>query len=318
MPLTIIIAGALLFLVSLLWYIGTGRLLRGERASLRGAGTARPVSLAAEVAAAPLPPPTRGGRGPHPVPKTPTKHRISREFRLTYTRRIYVHKAFRLEVVIAPEAQGLPELTAQEQRQLKEALRDRLEFEALEAEPLVQVELKCDEEAFEILEAAQAQPLSKDRDTRFPFLIKALQAEDCLLTVVISYLREVDVPETVKTVEIVETVEESASGISQTRVTKSIKTPAGQETAAAPLKAIPLTVEVKSFWRFSASSLSLLQKALGPVVVLVLLAIALASGRQIDRTEAIWYGIVGIANAAGIPLIDAVAKPFAAPGEEAS
>jgi len=315
MTLTIIITGALLFLVSLLWYIGTGRLLRGERASLRGAEAGPPVALAGEVAAVPPPPATRGGRA---VSKAPTTHRISRQFRLTYTRRIYVHKAFRLEVVVAPEAQGLPELTAQERRQLKEAVRDRLEFEALEAEPLVQVELKGDEEAFEILEAAQARPLSRDRDTRFPFLIKALKAEDCLLTVVISYLREIDVPEVVKTVEIVETVEESASGVRKTRVTKSIQTPAGQETIAAPLKTLPLTVEVKSFWRFSASGLSLLQKALGPVVVLILLAIALVSGRQIDRTEAIWYGIVGIANAAGIPLIDAVAKPFAAPGEEAS
>ena len=315
MSLTIIITGALLFLLSLLWYIWTGRLLRGQRASLHGAEAAPLVALAEEAAAAPPPPTTRGAR---PVSKAPATYHISRQFRLTYTRRIYVHKAFRLEVTIAPEAQALPELTPKERRQLKEAVRDRLEFEALEAEPLLQVELKADEGDFEILEAAQAQPLSRDRLTRFTFLIKALKAEDCLLTVVISYVREIDVPEVVKTVEIVETVEESASGMRRTRVTKSVKSPAGQETVATPLKTLPLTVEVKSFWRFSASGLSLLQKALGPVVVFVLLAIALASGRQIDRTEAIWYGIVGIANAAGIPLIDAVARPFAAPGEEAS
>jgi len=69
-------------------------------------------------------------------------------------------------------------------------------------------------------------------------------------------------------------------------------------------------VEVKSLWRFSASELSLLQKALGPVMVILLLAIALLTGREINRTEAIWYAIVGIANAAGIPLIDALAQPF--------
>jgi len=302
MPLTITIAGALLFLISLLWYIWTGRLMRGERASLRGAQAGPAVPLAEEMALAP--PPTREAR--------PAKQLISREFRVTYNRRIYVHKVFRLDVVIAPEAQKLPELTAQEKRALKEAVRERLEFEALEAEPLVQVALKCDEDAFEILEAAQAQRLSRERETRFTFRLKPLKAEDCLITVVISYLREVDVPEVVRTVEIVETVEESAAGVSRTRMTRRTVTPARRETVALPVKTIPLTVEVKSLWRFNASELSLLQKALGPVVVILLLAIALLTGQEIDTTEAIWYAIVGIANAAGIPIIDAVAQPFAA------
>ena len=313
MSFTILIAGVLLFLISLLWYIWTGRLMCGERASLRGAQASPPVPLAEEVAEPP--PRTRGGRGTRAATGPPAKQLIRREFRLTYNRRVYVHKVFRLDVVIAPEAQKLPELTAQEKRTLKEAVRDRLEFETLEAEPLLQVALKCDEETFQILEAAQAQPLGREQETRFPFLLKPLKAEDSPITVIISYLQEVDMPETVKTVEIVETVEESSAGVSKTRVTRRTVTPAGQETVALPVKAIPLTVEVKSLWRFSASDLSLLQKALGPVVVILLLAIGLLSSREIDRTEALWYGIVGLANAAGIPLIDAVAQPFAAKGE---
>ena len=316
MSFTILIAGVLLFLISLLWYIWTGRLMRGERASLRGAQAGPQVPLAKEVAAPP--PRTRGGRGTRTAASPPAKQLIRREFRLTYNRRVYVHKVFRLDVVIAPEAQRLPELTAQEKRTLKEAVRDRLEFETLEAEPLLQVALKCDEETFQILEAAQAQPLGREQETRFPFLLKPLKAEDSPITVIISYLQEVDMPETVKTVEIVETVEESSAGVSKTRVTRRTVTPAGRETVALPVKAIPLTVEVKSLWRFSASDLSLLQKALGPVVVILLLAIGLLSGQEIDRTEAIWYGIVGLANAAGIPLIDAVAQPFAVKGEGAS
>ena len=314
MPFSIIIAGVLLFLISLLWYIWAGRLVRGERASLRGTRVGPTDSLAAE--AAPLPPPTRGSRGTPTSVRPSARQWISREFRVTYNRRIYVHKLFSLSVVFIPETQKLPELTAKERRVLQEAVRDRLEFRAQDAEPLVQVELKCREDAFEILDAAQAQRLGSGKETSFAFLLRPLKAEVCLITVVISYLQQEDVPETVKTVEIVETVEESAEGVSRTRVTRSIRIPAGQETVVLPVKTIPLTVEVKSFWRFSASGLSLLQKALGPLVVSLLLAMALLSGRKIDRMEAIWYAIVGLANAAGIPLIDAVAQPFAAEGED--
>ena len=313
MLFTIITAGALLFLISLLWYIWTGRLMQGERASLRGARAGPAVPLAEEVA----PPPTltRGERKARPAAKLPAKQLIRREFRVTYNRRIYVHKVFHLDVVIAPEAQKLPELTAQERRRLKEAVRERLEFEAPEREPLVQVTLKCDEDDFEILEPAQTRRLSRERETRFTFRLKPLKAEDCPITVIISFLQEVDVPEEVRTVEIVETVEEGASGVSRSRMTRRAVTPARRETVTLPVKAIPLVVEVKSLWRLSASDLSLLQKALGPVVVILLLAIALLTGQEIDRTEALWYAIVGIANAAGIPLIDAMAQPFAARGE---
>jgi len=232
MPLTIVITGGLLFLVSLLWYIWTGRLIRGERACLRGAQAGPPVPLSDERA---LPPPTRGRRGRAATTAPPPKELIRREFLLTYDRRIYVHRVFRLDVVIAPEAQKLPELTAQEKRILKEAVRERLEFEALEAEPLVQVRLKCEEDDFEILEGTQAQQLSRERETRFTFHLKPLKAEDCLITVVISYLRTVEMPEDVKTVEIVETVEESNAGVSTTRVTRRAVTPARRETVALPV-----------------------------------------------------------------------------------
>ncbi len=313
MPFSIIIAGASLFLISLVWYIWAGRLMRGKRASLRGTRVGPTDSLAE---ATPLPPPTRGSQGAPTSVRPSARQWISREFRVTYNRRTYLHKLFSLNVVFIPEAQKLPELTAKERRVLKEAVRDRLEFRAQDAEPLVRVELKCREDAFEILDAAQAQRLVREKETRFAFLLRPLKAEECLITVVISYLQREDVPETVKTVEIVETVEESAAGVSRTRVTRSIKTPARQRIVVLPVKTIPLTVEVKSFWRFSASGLSLLQKALGPLVVSLLLAMALLSGRKIDRMEAIWYAIVGLANAAGIPLIDAVAQPFAAAEED--
>ncbi len=305
----IVIAGGALFLVSLLWYFWAGRLLTGERALSVG-----------QI------PVTRRGLGemPHPVvkgpldsPKEARRYRIDRELRIAYSRKAYANRAFYVHVRMGPQGGALPELTPEEARRFRQTKGDRLQFEAQEEEPLVKVELRFPEDEFRANKTEEQRKLKPDEETRFSFLLKPLKAEHCTLSVVISYVSSVPVPEqVVERVVIEKTLSPAGGSETKEHIEQLTMAPAGSATRVIEIKTLEFPVAVKSFFGLNATEVRFLQKALGAALVLVLLSIAFLTGR-VEGTDAIWYAVVGVANAAGVPLIDAVAQPFAKPDADA-
>lgn len=329
----IIIAGGTLFVVSFLWYLWAGRMLSGQRAvSLGKQSSPTRVGLDTDALDALMarwndqlraqPQSALTGlrkqavdtiRGTAKQPRQP----VDRELRIAYSRRAYVNRAFYVNVRVGPQGAALLALTPQEAQTFKQTESERLKFEALEDEPTVQVELKFAEGEFSANKTQEQQKLKKDEETRFRFLLKPLKAEHCTLTVVISYVSSVPVPDTVvQRVTIDRTISPAQGPQTQEHEEQVTVTPATTATKVTEVKTVELAVAVKSLFGMNATELSFLQKALGPVVVVILLGIALFAGR-VESTDAIWYVIMGIANAAGIPAIDAVAKPFAKPDPDA-
>lgn len=330
MAWAIIIAGGILFLVSLLWYIWAGKLLRGQRAVSLGKNPA-PVPVEADKEALqdqmarwddqlreqPLSSLTILRKRVADALSTATEYLINRDLRIAYSRSAYVNRAFYVNVRIGPQGGVLPELTPEDLKTLKQTESERLQFEALEEEPEVQVELKFAAGDFSANKTQEKQRLKKDKEARFRFLLKPLKAEHCILTVVVSYVSKLPVPDqVVEKVTIDKVITPGAGPETKEHVEQATVTPATTATAVTEVKTVELPVSVKSLFGWNARELELLQKALGPVVVMILLGIALFTGR-VESTDAIWYIIMGIANAAGIPVIDAVAKPFEKPDPDA-
>jgi hypothetical protein len=302
----IVVAGGVLFLVSLLWYLWAGRALMGQRGVTLGQATAARRVVRKE-------PVVWGRKHAVDAATEPTKHLIDRELRVAYSHKAYVNRAFYVNVRVGPQDGKLPPLTPEELKKFKQTRSERLQFEALEEEPLVKIELKFSEEEFRANKTVEQQRLKKDGETRFRFLLKPLKAEHCVLTVVISYVSSEPVPEqVVERVVIDKTISPAQGPETKEHIEQVTVAPATSATQEIEVKTVELPVAVKSLFGLNATELGFLQKALGAAVVLVLLGIAFLTGR-VESTDAIWYAVVGVANAAGVPLIDVVAKPFGKP-----
>jgi len=333
----IVIAGGALLFVSLLWYIWVGKALQSQRAvnlaekvpALEGeridtealndlerrwadVKELQPLrSFAVDWA-------ERAAKRIRKAKKQVKKpHQINRELRIYHSRSIYINRAFYVDVRIGPKGKHLPDLTDKEKNTLEQAKSERLQFEALEEVPLVRVELKFAEGDFSANKTQEQQKLKKDDLTQFRFLLKPLKAEHCILTVVISYVSTVPVPDQiVEKVTIDKTILLGDGPETKEHVEQATVTPASTATKVVEVKTLELPVSVKSLFGRNARELELLQKAFGPVVVVTLLGITLFTG-QLESTDAIWYIIVGIVDAAGIPIIDALANPLARPNPDA-
>jgi len=234
--------------------------------------------------------------------KSPNTNEIKKDVRVQYSRRIYLNRTFLLNVLIAPQGE-LPKLTPEKEKIMKETDINKLNFEAFEKTPEVKVELKFTEGDFSSSKTKEVQELKEKEVNKFSFLLKALKAEDCVITVVISYM---------KTIEVINKVTEKIL------IGKTILTPDNlltkeveQQTKLIPisasdeeveLKTIQLIISVKSFFGMNALELELLKKASAPIAYSLFLAVNLLTG-QLEGNDAIISGFASLLPAFGITAI---------------
>lgn len=332
---SIIITGATLLLVSVLWYIWIGKALQSQRAL--NLANEEPVLEGAKIDTETLDDLERSWADMKTMQslrmttekwaklavvkikeareQIENQYQIDRWLRIFFSRGIYINRTFYVDVHIGPEGDSIT-LTQNEKDILEIAKSERLRFEALEEAPLVQVELKFAEGDFNANKTQEQQILKKKEVTKFRFLLKPLKAEHCILTVVISYVSTVPVPDQIiEKVTIDKTITLGEGPETKEHTEQATVTPASTATKIVEIKTLELLVSVKSMFGMNASELALFQKALGPVLVVILLYIAFFTG-QVQRSDAIWYALVSIAGSAGIPIIDALANPLQRPDSD--
>jgi hypothetical protein len=275
----IFIAALSLFLVSCFWYIWVRYALQNQRA-INLANVVEPKEAIARA----------------------ERYKIDRWLRIDYNRTIYINQIFYLDVLIGPKDATftLSTLSQKEKGILKEVENEWLQFEALEETPLIQVELKFAEGDFNAGKIKEKKILKKDEITKFRFVLKPLKAEECILTLVISYISDEPVPEQI--VEIV-TIDKTILPGNEEEHAKQVKMiPASTTNKMTDIKTLELVVSINSLFGKNTRELELIQKALGLVFGLILIGIALLTDR-LEEVDAIWFTLIGIANMAGIPII---------------
>ncbi len=236
-----------------------------------------------------------------------TKHTISKDYQIKYSRQVYVGIPFELQVTFADPGtlEKMPKLV----------IRDgHIQFEASEDEPIVKVELVFATGSFETNSASQEKPLQKRDKTVFSFWLKPLKSEDCLLTVAISYVAQEQVEEKVEQIQV--SAVQEASG--QKMTTTLIKKPAMTQTVYRVLDQVTLNVSVVSFMSLNAWELNFWGRYLGAVISLVLVGISYLTGRNFDVPQALEYVILGVATPLGISVYDGAKGVLAPPAPEKS
>jgi len=231
---------------------------------------------------------------------------IERNLRIYYKNIIYINEIFCLDVNIGKEGEVLISLTEEEERELNISKSERLKFEAFEPDPLVQVELKFADGDFGANKTKETKKLKKTEETKYSFLLKPLKAEECILTVAISYVSSVPVPDTIiekVTIKKKITPEGGPDTIEETEQA-TIK-PESAETMVVEVKTIDLRISVKIIFGRNAREIEFAQKALSPVVAAILLGVALYTG-LIERQVFLNGMILSVVNAVGIPVLDEV------------
>jgi hypothetical protein len=229
----------------------------------------------------------------------------NRQLRVAFSRHKYIGQAFHVVVNI-----GDNKLTALNElaKKLKPERVDRLSFDAQEASPQVQVELQFAAGEFIANRRQDSRPLLPDRQTDFGFLVKPLKAEDCILTVVISYVTTQTIAEhPAQRTELSEDVTNAAGQeTSHEQSVETVITLATTATQITPLWTADLVVSVKQIFGMNASTLSAVRALLG----IVFAALIVGVGVVTKKTDILHGGLViGLAllTALGAPVYD-VAK----------
>jgi hypothetical protein len=226
----------------------------------------------------------------------PSLYTVHRELRITYSRMTYTGKACHVNIKIAKEHGKFPDLTPQERMSFKEVPEKWLQFDAHEREPFVQVELLFAEGEFSGSKTKAQQILKQSEDTLFQFVVKPLKDEDCILTVVISYV----LPEVLLTFQTRELMGNDTKAVNPQEVLS-----------------VDLVMTVNSLFGLSAGVASLAKNALGIVGAGILLFLAAKDGQlvtsngHLDTLKASAYMLFAIANIAGVPIVDAAKNLFA-------
>jgi hypothetical protein len=208
----------------------------------------------------------------------------------------YTGKACHVNIKIAKEHGKFPDLTPQERMSFKEVPEKWLQFDAHEREPFVQVELLFAEGEFSGSKTKAQQILKQSEDTLFQFVVKPLKDEDCILTVVISYV----LPEVLLTFQTRELMGNDTKAVNPQEVLS-----------------VDLVMTVNSLFGLSAGVASLAKNALGIVGAGILLFLAAKDGQlvtsngHLDTLKASAYMLFAIANIAGVPIVDAAKNLFA-------
>ncbi len=317
-----IFSGLSFLIASLLWYIWAGRRLRSERGSIGGKSleTSAPrfrdlktmlenshmeavylLNLQDNLPSANWMLQSFTGQ------TTPQSYDMNRKLRIVYSSSQYINQTFELQVSIGSEDGKLPEVI--DKKRIATKPGERLQFVSYEVTPLLQVEVQFAEGDFNTNTKAQ-QKLLESGITEFMFLLKPLKAEKCILTVVISYISNIQTPDQItQKVTIDKIINTIASAGTTPTTTEHIEQVTTTPASALPqvVKTDDITVAVKSVLGMNSDELTLCKNGLGIVAALVLLAIALIS-HQTTGADAIAWGIAALVNVLGIPVIDSGAK----------
>lgn len=291
MLLTKITLGILILVVCLIWYAWSNSKLRPREARRGFSGSIIPPrdALLGEEAE--------------------RKYTVSKDYRIKYSRQVYVNTPFELQVVFAK-----PGTLKKEEPKI--IVRDgHIQFEAREEEPTVKVELAFADGSFETNETIQEKPLKKQGETVFSFWLKPLKSEDCLLTVTISYAAQEKVEEKVEQIQ-VSTVQEA--GGQQKTTTTLVKKPATTQTVYRELDQVTLDVSVVSFLGLNVWELNLLGRGLGALITILIVSISYVSGRNFDWIESLEFLVLGIATPLGISVYDGLKGSLKPPKPEKS
>jgi hypothetical protein len=237
---------------------------------------------------------------------------IDREFRVDYTRRVYINQACYVIVRVGPADRALAPLSPAEAQVLVATPSQRLRFAALEPEPRVQVALQFAEGTFYAARTTAEGVLSRDREARFVFVVKPLRAEDCVLTISVAYLEATTEPERVAQRLVIERTIQAPGGEARTeREEQTTFAPAAQGTHLRPVLTTERVIGVKSVLHLNAGELGLVQKGTGTVLTAGLLVLGMQPGQTLDLP----YVIMALAPLLGIPLGEQAKKLFEPGGE---
>ena len=226
--------------------------------------------------------PLRPGASPQSVLEKESRlTKISRIIKILYSRKLYINEVFELRIHLSPKKEF--QLTDEELK-LKLERIDKIQFEAEEEEPKIKVKLEFSKEEFSSNRVMDVQTLKKDEDNKFVFYLKCLKAEDCMLNVIISYLKEKTDLEKISEKLIIEKTIKTQNGtkVEKTNQIKILPEPSYQE-----IRRYPLIISVKSLFRMNTTELNVLKIILGPLIVIILVSGAILLG-QIQ----LWEGIV--------------------------
>jgi hypothetical protein len=242
-------------------------------------------------------------------PPPESKYVISKDYRVKYSRRVYVSTPFELTVAFAEPGtlrKSEPKLTVRDGRVL---------FQSPDPEPMIKVALLFAPGTFESNQTAQEKRLKKRGSTAFSFWLKPLRSEDCLLTVSISYAAPEQVPEQLEQIQI-STVQEDYG--QQRTTTTLVKTPRTLHWTYRPLDQVTLNVSAAGFLRLNARELDLLSKGLGALIALFLVTLSFVTGRALDWTQAVELVVLGVATPLGLTFYDGLKGTLKPPKPEES
>ncbi|MGD2066462.1 MAG: hypothetical protein PVI43_04755, partial [Candidatus Bathyarchaeota archaeon] len=191
-------------------------------------------------------------------PVLPKMFVIERDVEVQYKKIVYVKKYYALKVKIAPKGK-----ISKPAKWEKTHGTGSLNFVAPEKEPRITVELKFDEEEFKANKKKETQKLDSKNENVFNFFIKPLKAEDCSLTIVISYKNKVTVTNKItERIEINKTVTPSQGKQTKEISEQTTIIPQQSSEKDVELKTMDVVISVKSFLRLNATQLDILKKSL--------------------------------------------------------
>jgi len=191
-------------------------------------------------------------------PVLPKMVLIERDVEVQYKKIVYVKKYYSLKVKIAPKGK-----ISKPAKREKTHGTGSFSFAALEKEPKITVELKFDEEEFKANKKKETQKLNSKYENVFNFFIKPLKAEDCSLTIVISYKNKVTVTNKItEKIEISKTITPSQGKQTKEISEQTTIIPQQSSETDVEIKTMDVVISVKSFLRLNATQLDILKKSL--------------------------------------------------------
>jgi hypothetical protein len=237
---------------------------------------------------------------------TPQTFPIDRAVRISYSRSVYIKQSFYVNVSIGSEGKKFSQPTEKEEKVFSH-IEEKLQFDALEEEPLIQVELQFTEGEFSANKIVERKKLKKEEDTHYHFLLKPLIAEHCVLTIAISYISSMEsLPQIVEKVIIEKEITKEDS-MTKEHTVHTTQTPSVMKTEAITVKKSDLLVSVKSIFGMNSRQLILMRNLLTFIVTAALIALALFTSRT-DSYQSISLLSLAAFELAGVPITDHVKK----------
>lgn len=214
-----------------------------------------------------------------------TCYLIKRRVRITYNRQTQIGKACYINIHIAGDLNDLSTVAKRQHSTLHIAPSHSLQFYAQEQMPLLQAELQFAAGEFSSSQTVMQQTLRMNNETEFQFIVKPLKAEDCLLTVSISYIHKDDLRE-------------------------------NEAPLADEILTTNIAITAQSFFGLQEGQLALFKRAVSMVGVALLLFLAFRDGQlvtnyvpqQLDVSRVAQYLALIAANMGIVPLLDALRK----------